>query len=112
MTINWSELTGTEGFDEALQLIRDLYRGGMSYVKIATLLSRPGYPVSSISIKNLLKAAGEELRGPGGRHKHDVVISAEDLEKLTYKQLAVKYEVSEWTIWQKVKVNPHRPPQE
>lgn len=65
------------------------------------------FKVTLPTIRNYLIKLGIPLRGRGGDNStKSVDISLRDYKKMTYVELAKKYKVSPWTVWNRTRGFP------
>lgn len=87
---------------EAVQYIHDLYMKGASSTDLAKALDCTG-----VTICNFFRKYKLPLKTQGGHYlgKH-IYISEEDYLKYTYRELAMKYKISAFSVYQATKMYP------
>ena len=101
--IEWTNILKSSGFDNPMLLLIDRYvEKRMSLSEVAK-----EFETTHQTIKNYLVSFGIPLRGRGGDNSSKAVdITYEDYLKMTYEELAKKYDVSPYTVWNRTRGFP------
>ena len=103
--IEWTKILKDSDFSNPMLLLIDRYvEKGLSLSEIAR-----EFNTTHMTVKNYLTRFGIPLRGRGGDNStKSVNITYEDYVKMTYEELAKKYEVSLYTVWSRTREFPSK----
>jgi len=103
--IEWTKILKDSDFSNPMLLLIDRYvEKGLSLSEIAR-----EFNTTHMTVKNYLTRFGIPLRGRGGDNStKSVNITYEDYVKMTYEELAKKYEVSLYTVWSRTRGFPSK----
>jgi len=98
--IEWTNILRNSGFKDPRALLIDRYIDkGLSMGDIAL-----EFGTTLPTVRNYLNRLSIPTRGRGGDNSTKAVeITLSDYKKMTYKELAKKYKVSEWMIWSRTR---------
>jgi len=100
MSTDWKGITGEKTDEDAAKYLHKLYRQGASSTDIAEVIG-----ITDVTLRSLFRQFNLSIKPHGGQYKGFVKldISEEEYKTMTYEQIAKRYDVSVWTVWNKTK---------
>jgi len=95
MSTDWKGIVGLSTTEECVKKVYELYEKGATSTQLAQALG-----LTDATIRNTFKRYGLKLKQHGGLYKgKGITLTEEEVRTMKQRELAKKYNCSQWTIW-------------